>query len=302
MSEATLDWFGCATFRLTLGGAVVFLDAYIDRVDGAVGSGMSPDDIDTADWILVGHSHFDHLWGAERIARRTGATIVGNYETTRIMTEQGIPAGQLMSVSGGERIRLADDITVTVFPSLHSCVWSHRQMPDSDVACFGDIGLTYQEQLRRYGELTDWLRGLGADVVAHLQESDQGARGDGHTLVYLIESPAGSILFQDTSGYWAGILDDVTPDVAILAAAGRGNIDGNPVQGTLAQFVAAEVDLLRPQRVVLCHHDDWLPGFSRAIDAAPIARELRGVSPGTELVEIGYVSGYPILDGLTAAN
>ena len=33
--KTSLDWFGCATFRLTIGDLVVFLDAYIDRVDGA---------------------------------------------------------------------------------------------------------------------------------------------------------------------------------------------------------------------------------------------------------------------------
>jgi L-ascorbate metabolism protein UlaG (beta-lactamase superfamily) len=65
---ATLDWYGCATFRLTIDDLVVFLDAYIDRAPGAPGTGLTADDIDRADWILVGHSHFDHLWGAERIA------------------------------------------------------------------------------------------------------------------------------------------------------------------------------------------------------------------------------------------
>ena len=32
---ATLDWLGCATFRLTLGNVVLFLDAYLDRVPSA---------------------------------------------------------------------------------------------------------------------------------------------------------------------------------------------------------------------------------------------------------------------------
>jgi len=30
--KARLDWYGCATFRLTVGSLVIFLDAYIDRV------------------------------------------------------------------------------------------------------------------------------------------------------------------------------------------------------------------------------------------------------------------------------
>jgi hypothetical protein len=77
------------------------------------------------------------------------------------------------------------------------------------------------------------------------------------------------------------VLRDLRPDVAILAAAGRGNVDGEPIQGSLAQFVARQVDLLRPRRVVLAHHDDWLPGFSVATDVAPIAREIARVAPET---------------------
>ena len=47
--------------------------------------------------------------------------------------------------------------------------------------------------------------------------------------------------------------------------------------------------------MVLCHHDDWLPGFSVATDLAPIRAELGGVAPATELVELGYLDGTKIL-------
>jgi L-ascorbate metabolism protein UlaG (beta-lactamase superfamily) len=104
---ARLDWYGCATFRLTVGSLVIFLDAYIDRVPSAAGTGLRADDVERADWIVVGHSHFDHLWGAERIARRTGATIIGSHETVRIMEQKGVPLAQLLPVGGGERIRLS---------------------------------------------------------------------------------------------------------------------------------------------------------------------------------------------------
>src|SRR5262245_36064328 len=96
---ATLDWLGCATFRLTIDNLVVFLDAYIDRVPNAAPIGTTVDQIQQANWIVVGHSHFDHLYGAERIARATGATIIGSYETVRIMEAQGVPLEQLMPVA-----------------------------------------------------------------------------------------------------------------------------------------------------------------------------------------------------------
>ena len=91
------------------------------------------------------------------------------------------------------------------------------------------------------------------------------------------------------------MLRDLRPDVAILAAAGRGNVDGEPIQGSLAQFVAREVDLVGPRRVVLSHHDDWLPGFSVATDVAPIRREIARVAPRATLLDLGYLDATKIL-------
>jgi L-ascorbate metabolism protein UlaG (beta-lactamase superfamily) len=296
--DVRLDWYGCATFRLTVGGQVVFLDAYVDRVPGAAGPGVAAEDIDRADWILVGHSHFDHLWGAERIAVRTGATVVGSYETVRVMAERVVPERQLLAVSGGERVRLGDGVIAEVYPSLHSCVWSRQPFPDPGEVCLGELGVTHQERLARYGE---FAAGLGQRLAAsaaleHLRASDQHTRGDGGTLVYLIRTPAGSLLYQDTAGHWSGVLRGLRSDVAILAAAGRANLDGEPVQGTLADFVAAEAAALAPRALILCHHDDWLPGFTRPVDIAPIRSALAEQAPHTRLAELGYVDGHPIFD------
>jgi len=296
--SATLDWLGCATFRLMVGELVIFLDAYLDRVPAAPQVGLRPEEVERADWIVVGHSHFDHLYGAERIAKRTGARILGSHETVRVMEAQGVPLAQMVAVAGGERVRLSDEIVVEVFPSQHSCVWSHTAMAASDEVCIGDLGLTWQEQQERFRALSAHLGTLGPEVLAHLRASAQGPRGDGGALVYLFHTPEGSLFYQDTSGHWSGILRDLRPDVAILAAAGRGNVDGEPIQGSLAQFVARQVDLLRARRVFLAHHDDWLPGFSRAIDTKPIRDEIARVRPRSELVETGYGAATPLYRGL----
>jgi L-ascorbate metabolism protein UlaG (beta-lactamase superfamily) len=290
----TLDWLGCATFRLTINDLVVFLDAYIDRVPSAAPIGITVDAIKRANWIVVGHSHFDHLYGAERIAKATGATIIGSYETVRVMEAQGVPLAQMIPVAGGETIRLAKDVTVSVFPSQHSCVWSHKAMPASDQVCIGDLNLTYQEQQERMKALWDYVLSLGEEARLHLAASAQGARGDGGALLYFFETSEGSLLFQDTSGHWSGILKNLRPDVAILAAAGRGNVDGEPIQGSLAQFVARQADLLRPKRVILSHHDNWLPGFSGEVNVMPIRTELARWAPRTELIEMGYLSASPV--------
>lgn len=289
----TLDWLGCATFRLTINNLVVFLDAYIDRVPSAAPTGITVGDITRADWIVVGHSHFDHLYGAERIAKATGATIIGSYETVRVMEAMGVPLSQLIPVAGGERVQLAKNVIVHVYPSQHSCVWTNPAMPASDQVCLGDLGVLYHQQQERFAELWNRLQSAGAEVLTHLTASQQGARGDGGALVYLFETAEGSLLFQDTSGHWSGIFHNLRPDVAILAAAGRGNIDGEPIQGTLAQFVARQADLLRPGKIVLSHHDNWLPGFSQTVNIAPIRTELERRVPRTQLIEMGYLAAYP---------
>lgn len=291
----TLDWYGCSTFRLATAGMSIFLDGYIDRVPGAPGSGLVADDIDDCDWLIIGHSHFDHLWGAERIAINTGASVVGSYETVRVLEAAGVPVEQMICVAGGERVDLGSGVTVEVFPSQHSCVWAHDHPIESDEVCLGDLGATWQEQQARMADLTAWMRSLTRSTKDHLKASDQGARGDGGALVFLFHTPDGSLLYQDTSGHWSGIFEGLRPDVAILAAAGRGNIDGEPVQGTLAEFMARQAELLQPKRLILGHHDDWLPGFSTPTNVEPIREALQAAAPNVDLLELGYVDGTTVL-------
>ena len=292
---ATLEWFGCATFRLRIDGLVVMLDAYIDRAPDAAGPGVGVEAVDECDWILVGHAHFDHLYGAERIMAATGATLVGSYETVRVMTEAGVDPERMICVAGGETIDLSPTTTVSVYPSQHSCVWSHGQMTQPAEVCLGDLGVTWQEQQRKMQELMAHLTGtLAPGAVEHLLSSMGGhsPRGDGGALLFQVDSPGGSLLFQDTSGHWRGIIEGLDPDVAILAAAGRANIDGEPIQGSLLEFLERQVTALSPATTVLCHHDDWLPGFSVDTDMAPI-RQLFERLP-TELLELGYTDPTPL--------
>lgn len=292
----TLDWYGCATFRMRSAGLNIFLDAYIDRASNAAGTGLCADDIDAADWIVIGHSHFDHLYGAERIAKNTGAKIICSYESVRVMEQAGVPLEQMICVAGGETIDLGHGVSVSVYPSQHSCVWSHSQMEAADHVCIGDLGVTWQEQKEKFAELVQYLTtSLEPPSIEHLLSSQQGDRGDGGALIFVFDTPDGRLLYQDTSGHWSGIINSLRPDIAILAAAGRGNIDGEPIQGSLAQFVARQADLLRPRRLVLCHHDNWLPGFSIETDVKPIREELARVVPHVEFLELEYLDATEVL-------
>jgi L-ascorbate metabolism protein UlaG (beta-lactamase superfamily) len=304
--KVTLDWLGCATFRLTIGETVVFLDAYMDRVPSAPPVGLTTAEVRKADFVLVGHSHFDHLAGAEVIAHTTGAKVIGSNETARVLREQEVPEAQLLRSQGGERHRLAPGVTVRVFPSLHSCVWVGGRLDTSGVA-LGHYGLCEDERAAvavREG-LGANIGGLAAGESQAAKEMREhlgtavGSRETGGALAYLIETPAGSIFWQDTSGCWTGVVQNLRPDVAIIAAAGRGNVDGEPIQGSLAQFVAREADLLRPRQVILGHHDNWMPPLTRegGTDVTPIREELGRMVPTAALLEPGYMEGTVLFEG-----
>ena len=290
----TLDWLGTATFRLTVGDTVILLDSYIERVPSAPPVGLRIDDVERCDYVLVGHSHFDHLWGADRIATQTGATVVGSYESVRMLVDAGVPNEQVVAVAGGEPLQLGEGIRARVFPSLHTCLWclGFSDAPPTTVAT-GDLGVPQHERDRRMGKmLAGW--GEQPEILEHLLSAPH-ARGDGGPLIYLIETPDGSVLWKDSAGSWSALLKGLRPDIALLAAVGRPNQDGEPYQGSLTDFVADEVALLRAGRVALCHHDAWLPPVTASLPVEPFASELARRELPAELLELDYLEGRTIL-------
>lgn len=298
--KITLEWLGTATFRLTIDDLVLFLDAYMDRVPAAPPVGVSAAAVTRADFVLVGHSHFDHLAGAELIAQNTRARIIGSNESCRVMRERGVPRDQLLPSQGGERHRLAGGVTVRVFPSLHACTWVMTGSGSGEED-HGHTGLTQDERAAVPGGLVQRITELatggteeGRAVLAHIQSS-AGSLSDGGPLVYLIETPDRSVFYQDTSGCWTGVLAGMGADAAILAASGRANVDGEPIQSSMAQFIAMEAKLLGARTVVLGHHDNWMPPVTNAgFDMEPIRNELSKAAPDAELIERGYLDPIPL--------
>ena len=295
----TLDWFGCTTFRLNMDGIVVFLDAYIDRVPGADGPpNASAAGITRADWILIGHSHFDHIWGAETIAINTGATVIGSYETIRYMREANVPENQLIPISGGEHIPLGAGAMAHVFPALHSCWWAPYDDEHPNSPCFGIEELDYFIRSELVTEnMAAAMRDLSAHAKNHLAESINADGNDGGTYAYLIETPEGSLFFKDTPGHWTGIMKNISADVAVLGVSGRPHVDGSTHQGSLSEFAVSECNYLSARRFIPCHHDDYLPGFSRPFGSDELAKSIHRET-NSEFVELDYSGGYAVFKNL----
>ena len=294
--ETHIDWLGCATFRLKIGNLTIFLDTYMDRVPSAPKVGLSAANVTEADFILIGHSHFDHLAGAETISSNTGAIVVGSTETANVLKNEGIDAAKLRIAQGGERYKLNDSVSVKVFPSLHSCIWIPNTFDaGTSKAQTGHLYVTEDERwcCRPSASFPD---GTDPQLIADIKEHRENSLGSdkiGGALCYLIETPEGSIFFQDTSGCWTGIVSDIRADVAILAMAGRPNIDGEPIQGSLSDYIGIMTGMLKPKSVILGHHDDWMPPTTKDHSShdslEPVRNRISLIRPGTELVTPQYL-------------
>jgi L-ascorbate metabolism protein UlaG (beta-lactamase superfamily) len=291
----TLEWFGCTTFRLRVGELTIWLDTFLDRVAAAPQVGLSVSEVEEADYIFVSHCHFDHILGANVVAMNTGANVVGSYEAMRLMNEAGVPIAQQWPVSGGEVVDCGHGVTVSVYPGIHSCLFAAND-PDSGGCCVGDLGVSLQERRARMDPLFALMRdpkAMTAEFYEYLTHpigpiSDH----DGGQLIYLISTPYGSLLWSASSGCWTAILRELRPDVALLALAGRPNVNGEPFQGSMAEFIVRQVEMLRPSKVVFCHHDAFLPPYMNGtnVDAATEALESR--TPWAKLVTMTY--GEPV--------
>jgi hypothetical protein len=74
----------------------------------------------TINLLLTGHSHFDHAFDTATWSRLTGAPIIGSKTTCLQADAQGIPATRCRVIDGGERIAIADGVTMWVVRWNHS--------------------------------------------------------------------------------------------------------------------------------------------------------------------------------------
>jgi L-ascorbate metabolism protein UlaG (beta-lactamase superfamily) len=82
----SLTWLGHAAMALEVGGHRLLVDPFLT---GNPAAKASPGEV-AADYILISHGHGDHVGDAVAIARRTGATVISNFEIANWFDSQGI--------------------------------------------------------------------------------------------------------------------------------------------------------------------------------------------------------------------
>jgi L-ascorbate metabolism protein UlaG (beta-lactamase superfamily) len=95
-----VTYYGHACFAAQVANKTLLFDPFItgNELAKAIDLKTVP-----ADYILISHGHADHLADAAAIAKRTGATIVSNYEVTVWFDQQGLSKTHPLNHGGGWR-------------------------------------------------------------------------------------------------------------------------------------------------------------------------------------------------------
>jgi L-ascorbate metabolism protein UlaG (beta-lactamase superfamily) len=79
---------------------------------------LASEKLGTCDFILVTHSHWDHLMDVAEVIGNTGAVAYGSANTCKILTAAGVSAAHIRQVEVGSQVRLGD-FSLQVLPGRH---------------------------------------------------------------------------------------------------------------------------------------------------------------------------------------
>ncbi len=109
-----LTYFGHACFGIEAAGRHLLFDPFISP--NPLAAGIDVDAV-PADAIFLSHGHVDHVADAVRIARRTGACVVANWEIAGWLERQGVE--NVLPMNHGGSVQL-DGIKARMTSAIHS--------------------------------------------------------------------------------------------------------------------------------------------------------------------------------------
>lgn len=268
-------YFGGAGWEISDDKVHILIDPYISRVKlGNSPANSKQDDrksffgsdyyvsdttmidklIKKADYILVHHSHVDHLGDVPYIARKTGAKVIGTETTANILRAYGIPDEQLLVVKGGEDYQF-DDFSVKVIPSIHSAL--------NDKHYFDSRQHTDVETLKAPLMIKDFI--------------------EGGSLMFLVRFDSHKVLTAGSMNFLERELMGLKPDI-ILPGVNLSRLEIYNYTERLLSVTGF------PKIVIPTHWDNFrLPyGYSQEesveMKLKPFIEEVKAVSPGSKVL------------------
>jgi L-ascorbate metabolism protein UlaG (beta-lactamase superfamily) len=267
---SSIAWLGTAGHVISTRQTTVLVDPYVSRhkLRRLATGRLEPDDTAIDKWIpahvdavLCGHSHFDHLLDAPRIAKKTGAKLVGSRTTCAFARAEGVREAQLVEIDTATCVTPLrfGDVTVRFVPSLHARIALGR------VPFAGSLHDPPRLPARA------WQYKMGG-AFGILVEAD-GVR--------IYHNGSADLIDAELAGEQA--------DVLLVGLAGR--------QAT-RDYLKRLVSLLAPSVVLPTHHDAFFAPLERGvhllpgIDLAGFASEVRMLAPRASVIMPDY--GEPV--------
>jgi L-ascorbate metabolism protein UlaG (beta-lactamase superfamily) len=286
--QVSLEYLGAAGWRISDGTTVILIDPYLSRILGpppplAPPYAPMPGDtrqvygwndvatpdaaaidahIQRADFILVTHTHYDHVLDVPHIALKTHATVIGTESTENVARAYNVPEEQLITVRGGEDYEFGV-FSVKVIPSLHSAL-DHKRYFSSEKA----------------------LEGMKAPLTL-LQTHPEGG-----TLAYLLRFHGSQILVFGGMNYIEREMEGIRPDV-VLVGAGSSRREIHDYTGRLMRA------LNYPPLVLPTHWDNFLAPYGAtqrpAVEAVQsFVEEVKAASPKSKVIVPKYFEAIPL--------
>ncbi|KAJ4186450.1 hypothetical protein NW767_008763 [Fusarium falciforme] len=168
-------------------------------------------------------------------------------------------------------------MSVHVWPSLHCFMPGEQGHPPeiidtlaeytgeaSSYTCTIDITNGMKYGLLRLGEIVPEEH-KDPSIISMIEYVNDRERHvfshfDGGQLAFnFLIHPGKTLFWSAHMGAYEGVIKrlEPKPDIAILAIAGRANLDGRPFDGSAADFIVKKIDWLgQPKTVIWCLHDE----------------------------------------------
>src|SRR4029078_5561831 len=92
-----ITWFGHNVWSIEVAGLTILLDPFLSD---SPTSPVKADDV-KANYILLSHGHGDHLGDTASIAKRTGATVITNFEVGEWLKKKGVAEDKVIGLNPG---------------------------------------------------------------------------------------------------------------------------------------------------------------------------------------------------------
>ena len=275
-STIVLRWLGTANFEVAYEDQVILLDAFFDRGPRNRSIGVTAEQIKHVNLILIGHAHWDHIADAARIARQTGAHVVGAASAIQVVRTAGVPADQTRIVTGrGGEVLEFGKFTVEPVLAHHSILQPGVLGKFGEALASVDSGPSPEE--------------AAAEAAIEARGSDDPSIAKEGTVAYLLKFDNGfRLIWLDSAGPITQeerrLMERIGGvDVAIVAYQGQ-FLARRQVATTLPL-----VSLFHPRLYLPAHHDE-LAGLFPDLGIEPLLMAIRDELPGTRAMAPLYRS------------